>query len=316
MKYGTLDYFSERLERSGFGLISGAELSRESLIAAAADASAIVVIAHSVDRELLTAMESCEFVMTLSVGYDCVDVSAASALGIPVSNCPSYCTEDVANHAIALLLAVSRKLHLAAPRVKQGDWEYAYSKPLYRYRGRTLGVIGLGRIGRAVVPIAEGIGMSLAAYDPYVDDDIFDHYNVRRCYELHTLLETADYVTVHAPLTGETTHLLDRAAFGRMKPHSVLINTARAAIVDEDALLEALNSGRIAGAGLDVHMEEPLPPDNPWVKLENVVLTPHTGALTQEAFDREATIGVDNIVAFLEGEPTNVVNSEAIARQR
>ena len=309
MKYGTLDYFSERLERSGFGLISGAELSRESLIAAAADASAIVVIAHSVDRELLTAMESCEFVMTLSVGYDCVDVSAASALGIPVSNCPSYCTEDVANHAIALLLAVSRKLHLAAPRVKQGDWEYAYSKPLYRYRGRTLGVIGLGRIGRAVVPIAEGIGMSLAAYDPYVDDDIFDHYNVRRCYELHTLLETADYVTVHAPLTGETTHLLDRAAFGRMKPHSVLINTARGSIVDQDALIEALNGGVIGGAGLDVLETEPPSATDQILSCENALVTPHIGWYSEESFQANMKLGADELIRVLEGgRPRYIVN--------
>ncbi len=307
MKFGTLEYFRRRLEAAGYGVVSGAGMSLEQRGKSAA--SAIVVIAEPVTAPLLHSLRSCEFVMTLSVGYDCVDVEAATHLDIPVSNCPSYCTEDVANHAMALLLAVSRKLHSTAAQVSKGNWEYAYAKPIFRYTGRQLGIIGFGKIGRSVVAKARGLGFEIAAYDPYVADDIFDKFGVRRSYELDELLSNADYVTIHAPLTGETRHLLDRTAFARMKPDSIIVNTARGPIVDQHALVEALDHGVIGGAGVDVLESEPPAKDDPILSCENALITPHIAWYSEESFDANKVLGMDELIRVLDGgRPRYVVN--------
>lgn len=307
MKFGSLDYFRRRLEDAGYGLISGEGMSSEEM--AGTGASAIVVIAAPVTAPLLRSLQSCEFVMTLSVGYDCVDVGAATEIGIPVSNCPSYCSDDVANHAVALLLSVSRKLHLTASRVRQGNWGYDYAKPIHRYSGRQLGIIGFGKIGRSMVEKAMGLGFETVAYDPYVADDIFERFGVRRSYELDELLEKSDYISIHAPLTEETRHLLDRAAFARMKPDSVVVNTARGPIIDQQALVEALDGNAIGGAGIDVLETEPPMPDEPLLKCEKALVTPHIAWYSEESFEANKILGMDELIRVLDGgRPRYVVN--------
>ncbi len=309
MKFGGLDYFADRLGAAGYGLISGRGMSENELLDAAREASAIVVIAQPVTRRLIDAMERCEFIMTLSVGYDCVDVQAATDRRVPVSNSPTYCSEDVANHAMTLLLAVSRKLHLTTPKTTTAIWGYDYARPIFQFRGRRLGIVGLGKIGRALVGKAKGMGFEPAAYDPYLADDIFEMCGVRRCYEFSELLESSDCISVHAPLTGETRHLFDGAAFDRMSAEAVFVNTARGAIVDQDALVRALDEGRLGGAGIDVLEREPPAPEEPILSCAGALVTPHIAWYSEESFRRNRELGMDELIRVLDGgRPRYVVN--------
>jgi D-3-phosphoglycerate dehydrogenase len=317
MKFADLGYFHRRAAEAGMRVVAVPGEDDRDLVDQAADASAVVLIARNIHREIIDAMQRCELIQTLSVGYDCVDVDHASSRGIPVSNTPAYCTDEVANHAMTLVLSVARKLQRIIPETAKGVWEYAYAKPIHNFDGRTLGIIGLGKIGRRIVPKARGFGMQVAAYDPYVDDDIFMLMEVRRCYELEELLRQADYLTVHAPLTPETRHLLDAAAFGMMKRHAVVVNTARGSIIHEQALVEALAGGRIGGAGVDVLETEPPSPDNPLLHLDSAVVISHIAWYSEESFKRDMEQGMDEVIRVLNGRrPRYIVNPEIFGRKR
>jgi D-3-phosphoglycerate dehydrogenase len=246
-----------------------------------------------------------------------VDLTAATERLIPVSNTPAYCTEEVATHALALLLAVARKLPLIMPKTRAGYWDYNFTRPLYSLRGRMLGIIGLGRVGRALVPKARALGLRLGAYDPYVHDDIFALTGVQPFYELEQLLREADYLSIHAPLTAETHRMIDAAALGLMKPAALLINTARGQIVDEAALAEALRNGRLGGAGIDVLETEPPAPDNPLLALANVLVTPHVAWYTEESHEADRVQAMDELLRALQGKrPRWAVNPEVFGLRR
>ncbi|MFW6180894.1 MAG: C-terminal binding protein [Spirochaetota bacterium] len=316
MKFADLDYFHRRAGEAGLRVVTVPGEDDRELIEQAADASAVVLIARNIHRGIIDAMRRCELIQTLSVGYDCVDVEHATSRGIPVSNTPAYCTDEVANHAMTLILSVARKLQRIIPETSKGVWEYAYTKPILNFEGRTLGVIGLGRIGRRIAPKARGFGMRVAAYDPYVDEDIFRLMEVRRFHELEELLREADYLTVHAPLTPETRHMLDAGAFGLMKPHAVVVNTARGSIIHEQALVEALAEGRIGGAGVDVLETEPPSPDNPLLHLDSAVVTPHIAWYSEESFKRDMEQGMNEVIRVLNGKrPWYIVNPEIFGRK-
>ena len=267
---------------------------------------------NAFDRALLERLPRLRLISIFGTGTDKVDLTAATELGIVVTNTPAATSISVAELNMGLLLDVARSISLSDHKVREGVWGSQFGMQL---RGKTIGLIGLGAIGAEVARIALAFGMKVIGWS-FSDDPARASRLGLELVDLDELLRTADVVSLHVRNTPEAAGMIGRREIDLMKPASVLINTARAAIVDQEALLEALTTGRIAGAGLDVHMEEPLPPDNPWVKLDNVVLTPHAGAMTQDAFDREITIGVDNVAAFLEGEPTNVVNPEVVARRR
>lgn len=313
MKFSDLDYFHRRAREANMQIVTVRDEDDRELIKQAADASAVVLIARNIHRGVIDAMKRCELILTLSVGYDCVDVDYASSRGIPVCNTPAYCTDEVANHAMTLILSVARKLQRILPETRRGVWGYAYTKPIYNFDGKTLGVIGLGKIGRRIVPKARGFGMRVAAYDPYVDDDIFRLMEVHRAYELDELLEQADYLTVHAPLTPETRHMLDAEAFARMKRHAVVVNTARGSIIDEGALVDALAGGTIGGAGIDVLETEPPSPDNPLLGLDTAVVTPHIAWYSEESFTRDMEQGMDEVIRVLTGKRSRyIVNPEVL----
>jgi len=311
MKFPALDYFESRAPEADAQIISTKGMSDQELIEAAKDASAICVIARPITKAVIEAMEKCEIIMTLSVGYDCVDVETATARGIPVCNSPTYCSDDVANHAMTLILAVSRKLHQIIPEVNKSNWDYKYTKPIFNYRGKKLAVIGLGKIGRKIVPKAKGFGMDVIAFDPYIADDIFELLGVERKYELRDLLKEADYVTVHAPLTAETRNMIGAEELSQMKKTAVIVNTARGPIINQEALVEALNSETIAGAGIDVLEKEPLTPDNTLLGAKNILITPHIAWYSEESFEANKILGMDEMVNVLNGgRPRHIVNPE------
>jgi D-3-phosphoglycerate dehydrogenase len=262
-------------------------------------------------------MDRCKIILTLSVGYDCVDVEAATERLIPVCNTPAYCTDEVSNHAFTLILSLTRKIHHIVPKSKEAVWDYKYTKPILNFRHKSLGIIGLGRVGRALVPKAKGFGMKVCAYDPYVEDDIFALLGVERKYELEDLLRDADYITIHAPLTPETFHLIDAEAFSKMKKSAVLINTARGSIIDEGALCEALDAERIAAAGVDVLETEPPPADNPLLAKQNALVTPHVAWYSEESFEADMIDGMDELERVLQGKrPRYIVNPEIFGRKK
>ncbi len=311
MKFGNLEYFTKHAQEHDLQVIAVHGEDREELKGAVRDAAALVDIARPIEADIIDAMEQCELILTLSVGYDCVDVGRATERGIPVCNTPAYCTDEVANHAMALTLAVSRKIGMILSHTRIADWEYEYTKPIFNFRDKNFGIIGLGRIGRAIVPKARGFGMHIIAYDPYVDDDLFSLLGVERRYDLEDMLQEADYISLHAPLTPETRNMINEDAIGFMKRRALVVNTARGHIIDEEALYRALKEGKIAGAGLDVLQQEPPAPENPLLTLENCIVTPHIAWYSEESLVRDMEEGMDEVARVLKGHrPLFIVNPE------
>lgn len=311
MKFPNLVYFEKRLKDIGCELVSVNDEGDEVLKAQVKDAVAVVLIARTLDADIIGALERCKIILTLSVGYDCVDVGAATDKLIPVCNTPAYCTDEVANHAITLLLALARKIHLILPKSRDAVWDYKYTKPIFNFKDKTLGIVGLGRVGRALVPKAKGFGMKVCAYDPYVEDDIYALLEVERKYEFDELLGDSDYISIHTPLTPETFHLIDAATLGKMKKHAIIVNTARGPIIDEGALCEALDRGSIGAAGIDVLETEPPAANNPLLSKENALVSPHVAWYSEEAFEADMIDGMDELERVLRGQrPRFIVNPE------
>ena len=258
----------------GFGNPRVAGLYRE--------ADAIITELHPVTAGMLDTFDRCRIVACASTGYDYVDVAAATTRNIWVTNCPGYCTDEVATHTIALLLGQARRLPLLRRRVLQNEWDPRPARPLRHVKGQTLGIIGWGRIGRAVSAKALALGFRVLADDPYVDRRQMEAAGVEPAGQ-ETVLRDSDYVSLHTPLTGETRGLIDARRLGLMKPSAYLINTARGALIDEGALLEAVRKGTIAGAALDVLTTEPPAPDHPFLHDDRFFVTPHSAWCSEEA---------------------------------
>jgi D-3-phosphoglycerate dehydrogenase len=232
-------------------------------------------------------------------GTDNVDLEAAARHGITVTNTPGVSAASVAEHALALLLATARRIPQLDTEARRGRWPRGH---MWQMHGKTLGIVGLGAIGRQFARLGTGIGMRVVAWTM--------HPNPALGYDLvplHDLLQSSDVVSLHLRLSAETRGFIGRGEFEKMKPSAILINTARGALVDEQAMVEALVAGRIAGAGLDVFETEPMPPAHPLTQLENVVLTPHCAGITAEALEAGLRLSVENVWSFLEGHPANVV---------
>jgi glyoxylate reductase len=252
------------------------------------------MLTDRVDAEAIEAAPKLRAISNYAVGYDNIDLAAAAARGIPVGNTPDVLTDATADLAFALLMASARKLAEAAAAVPAGDWRtWEPSRYLGAdVYGATLGIIGFGRIGRAIAERAQGFAMR-----------VLHTTRSSGAEELDALLEQSDFVSLHSPLTPETHHLIDSDALARMKPSAILVNTARGEMVDQQALAEALETGEIGGAALDVTTPEPLPADDPLLKAPNLIVTPHIGSATRTARERMAELAVDNLLAGLEGRP-------------
>jgi phosphoglycerate dehydrogenase-like enzyme len=257
----------------------------------------LVAEAPRIDAELLARAPRCKVVVAYGVGYDNIDLVAAAEHGVVVANVPDYCTGEVADHTLMLLLALQRRVLSADHMVRSGEWGVEHLGPVHRLQGRTLGIIGLGRIGRAVALRAMAFGLRVIAFESSSREQ---PEGVSMCSSLDELLRTADIVTAHVPLTPSTIGMLDAAAIARMKPGALLINLSRGRVVDEAALLDALESGKLAGAALDVFGEEP-PTDSGLIQRADVVLTPHVGFYSLEAIEESRTRAALAIAAALAG---------------
>lgn len=275
----------------------------------AQDAEALIVNRIVLNRAVLDALPKLRYIGTLATGYNTIDVRAAREKGVTVCNVPLYCVETVAQLTLALLLALCCRVEQLSAVTRSGGWNDAVeathtTAPILELSGKTLGILGFGNIGRAVAQLGLALGMRVLV-----------HSRTQRALPagctwcgFETLFETADVISLHCPLTDETRGIVGASVLARMKPTALLINTARGALVDENALADALNSGRLAGAGLDVMAEEPPRPDHPLLTAKNCLITPHIAWASREARLRLIDAVAGNLRAFLAGQPVNVVS--------
>jgi len=285
----------------------------DELIARTRDADALVVVFSPVTRAVMSALEGLKTVVRTGVGYDVIDVPAATELGVIVVNIPDLWVREVANHALALLLAWNRKIPTLDRQVRAGVWAGGVPGGAGALHGETVGIVGLGNIGSAFARRVAALETKVIACDPYVDDARFAALGVERV-SLEALAQRADYVSVHTLLNAETRHLIDEKFFRRMKPTAILINTSRGPVVDEQALTRALHDGRLAGAALDVWEDEPIAHDNPLLAMDNVIATPHAAYFSTAAVAAIPRRCGEEIARVLTGQrPLNVVNPDVYA---
>jgi len=300
--------------------------TEDEIIAAAHDADAVIGAAtfQQFSRKVIEGLAKCRLIMSMGIGFDKLDVAAATEHGILAANVPDYCLEEVSDHAMALILACTRKVLKLDRTVKEGGWKMEPDPDIQRtiwptmsrLRGQTLGLIGLGRIPRTLVPKAKGFGVRIIAYDPYVDPSAFQSLGVERV-GFDQLLSESDIISLHSALTSETRHLLGLEQFKKMKPSAYLVNTARGGLIDQEALYTALTDGYLAGAALDVTDPEPISPDDPLLKLDNVIITGHAAHSSIPAFIALLNRPGEEIARVFKGEwPVGLLNPQAKEKYR
>ncbi len=288
------------------------QMKRDQLLAAVPEADALIIrSASKIDAEVIAAASKLKLIARAGVGVDNVDIPAATARGIVVMNTPDGNTISTAEHTFGLMLALARWIPQAHATLREGKWDRKTFTGV-ELRGKTLGIIGFGRIGRAVARRALAFDMTVIAHDPFVSADFAASLGVTLV-ALDDLYAQSDFITLHALLTDETREMINRGSIAKMKASVRIIDAARGALINESDLAEALKSGRVAGAALDVFTEEPPPPDNPLIGLPNVVHTPHLAASTEDAQIVVAVEAAGLIAdALLKNEYKNVVNPEAV----
>lgn len=275
--------------------------SADDVIAVARDADAVIVCYAQITAAVVAGLTRCKVIGRTGLGVDNIDVPAAAARGITVTYVPDYCIAEVSDHAMALILALARKVTLANTLVQSGRWELPPIVPLRRLERQVLGLVGFGNIPRAVVPKARAFGLTVIAHDPYVGKDVLASASVEGV-SFDELLACSDFISVHAPLLPATRGLINAAAFGKMKKGAFIVNTARGPLIDESALISALDSGHLGGAALDVVATEPLPKDSGLLGRDNVILTPHTAFYSVEALIELQTKAATDVARVLAGE--------------
>jgi D-3-phosphoglycerate dehydrogenase / 2-oxoglutarate reductase len=311
----SLDVERSILEPLGATLLVAETGEAEELMHLARQADAILTCWRQIPVAVLEAATRCRVVCRYGIGLDNIPVQRATELGILVANVPGFCVDEVSDHVMALLLASARRLPQYLAATRRGVWSQQLAdagtlstRSIPRLRGQTLGLIGYGSLARALVPKALGFGLKIIAYTPRLAPDALTPFG-RAVNELGVLLREADYISIHVPLTDETRGLIDTSALRQMKPTAILINTSRGAVVDEAALVQALQEGWIAGAALDVLASEPPPPDHPLLSLPNVMVTPHVAFYSVAAIEELARRAAEQVAQVLRGEiPTHLVN--------
>lgn len=288
---------------------TGAE---DELLALVPQADAILTCFKKVPSSVVRAGEKLQVIGRYGIGVDNIAVDEATRLGIPVTNVPAYCLDEVAEHALALLLTSARKICRYDRAVHSGNWSLQTGMPVFRVRGQTLGIIGFGKIGQTLAAKALGLGLRILAYDTYISPAVAEQAGAQLV-SLSELLAQSDFISIHTPLTSETRGLLNRDTLRQMKPSAFLINTSRGGAIDTEALTYALDNGWLAGAALDVFDPEPLPADHPLLAHPGVIATPHTAFYSEESVLELEVQAAQNVAAVLSGKrPRSVVNPEVL----
>ncbi|MBV9998922.1 MAG: C-terminal binding protein [Verrucomicrobia bacterium] len=299
--YQDLSTEHQPLRDAGIELVPCAVHGEEEVIRAARDADAILTVTDPITARVAEALESCKVIVRLGVGYDVIDVAACRRRGILVCNVPDYGTEEVANHALALCFAVHRRIRAYDGNVRSGRWGHALPWPIHRLSTLRAGVLGLGRIGTAFAKGIQPFVREVVAFDPFLSAEQFQTKGVTQA-ALPEIFETCDLISLHLPLSKENHHLISEAAIAQMKRKPILINVSRGGLIDSPALIRALQSGQVSGAGLDVFESEPDVPAE-LLALENVVLSPHVAWYSVEADLQLRRSAIEEIVRVLRGQP-------------
>lgn len=290
--------------------------TEKELVKAAENADAILTGMTNIPRSAMEKMKKCRVISSIGIGYEGIDLEAATGFGIAVTNVPDYCLEEVSDHAMALILACARKIVRLDRAVREGKWDSSEKleirtkiwPPIFRLRGETLGLIGLGRIARTLVPKARGFGFNIIAYDPYIPEKVAREMQVSPI-SLEELLKQSDFISLHIPLTEDTKNLLGMKQFRIMKQTAYLINTSRGGLIREEELYQALKEGLLSGAALDVTEPEPPHPDNPLMTLDNVILTAHSAHFSNQSASELRKKAEENVFAVLAGDfPASLLN--------
>jgi len=292
--------------------------SEEELIAVAHDADAVICQYARVGEKTINAFTNCRQIARYGIGVDIVDVQAATRRNILVTNIPDYCVDEVGDHAMAMLLALVRKLQTYDKATRAGVWRWQAAQPIHRMRGSIMGFLAFGKIARAIAVRAKPFGVQMIAYDPYLAKEDFAPYGVTPV-AFDEIIARADYLMIQMPLTPKTRGIVGEAELKKMKPLSVLINTSRGPLVDNAALYRALKEGWISAAGIDDTVEEPAKkrdwkPDNPLFQLDNIIITPHSAYYSEESIEAARRCASEEVVRVLSGNrPLSPVNRVKLA---
>ena len=275
------------------------------------DADIVLLNKTNLTKEMLEECKKLKMISVIATGYNTVDVNAAKAMGVPVANVPSYGTEGIGQHAFALLMEITNHVGYHDKEVRKGrkggeeDWCF-WDYPSIELENKTIGIIGMGRIGQIMARGAQAFGMKVLAYDTYQNSALTSD-TLRYC-TLEELFSSSDVISLHCPLFPETENMINRDTIAKMKDGVILINNSRGALIDEQALADALNSGKVYAAGLDAVRDEPIKADNPLLTAKNCFITPHISWTAVEGRQRLATFAIENVKSFLDGNPKNIVN--------
>jgi D-3-phosphoglycerate dehydrogenase / 2-oxoglutarate reductase len=301
--FPSLDLQRGVIEAAGFELREAQPkcLNEDDVIARCADADALLVQWAPITRRVLKALPNLKGVVRYGVGVDNIDLEAARELRIGVANIPTYCLEEVSNHAMAMMLSLARRIPQDHAGIVHGEWGVGPYLPIPAFLDMTLGLVSFGAIARRVARKAKAFGFHIVAADPFVDESVFAQEGVDRV-DMETLFKTADIISLHCPLVPSTTHLIRRETIATMKPGALIINTSRGPVIREADLVEALATGKVLAAGLDVFEREPLPADSPLRAMRNVLLTSHAASVSLRAVEALQVKAAESARDFLEGK--------------
>lgn len=287
-------------------------LTEEDIINQMSECDICLVVSSPFTRRVIEALPKCKGILRYGIGLDNVDVAAATERKVQVCYEPAYCVEDVATHAFIMMLDLSKKISMLDKEVRAGNWGFSIGYPARRLQGKTIGLLGFGNIAQRLAELVQVFNMDIVTFDPFVSNETTSKKGIRKV-EFEELLAVSDFISIHCPLTESTRHLLSTEQFSKMRPTAFVINTSRGPIIDTNALVQALEAGKICGAGLDVHENEPLNKEHPLCKMNNVILTPHAGFYTEEAFFRLRTSIIEQTIAILKSEkPAYIANPQVI----
>ena len=310
--WSTLEPERNILSSIGADLIVAEDELETTFVKHAPNVDAILTNWAKVSTRVIESAIKCQVIVRYGIGLDNIDVETATGLGITVVNVPTYCLEEVSDHAMALILSLARKIPRLDQEVKKRGWDRNIGPQMYRLRGQQLGLIGFGKIAQLIVPKAQGFGLKVMAYSPTLTDERVEEFNVQRM-DLEKLVTTSDFISLNCPLTPQTHHLINTHRLQSMKSTAYLINTARGDIIDNNALYEALNKGWIAGAGLDVLPEEPPSPDLNLLDLDNAIITPHAAFWSEESiYDLQVTAAEEVVRVLTSQMPLSLMNPEVL----
>ncbi len=312
--FGSLEPERQVLAPLGVELRPGQCQSEDEIVEVTREADGVLNCYAKMTARVIEKLDHCRIIARYGIGVDNVDLAAATRAGILVTNVPDYCVDEVSDHALALILALARRIVVAGRAVGEGRWEVVEHAGIRRLHGQTLGLLGFGKIARMLASKIQPLGMKLLVHDPYLEPELISRCGGEAA-DLDRLIADADAISIHVPLSAETRGMIGERELARMKPTAFLINTSRGGIVDEEALAQAVKKGSLGGAALDVLSAEPPPSDHPLRDLPNVILTPHLAFYSRESVIELQTKAAEEVARALKGEPPrSPVNREVLTR--